>query len=442
MAASGDPPVNLSTPVKALAFVVFIAAIAGATYGVQVYLGDNVVQGAPVGVQPARATLNGTAGHTATYALTLENRGDAQQAFSAQVLGAEGAVLGEVRNVTLAPGASATAFVPVSVPATQAPGDAPLTVVLLDAEGQELRRREGALTLRVLPPASPGFAPGETAVVLYTGRIADSGRVFNTNDPALQNLNFPRTETYRFSPGTFTVETDPRPTVVQGFYEALLGMQPGESRTVTFPPEKGYGNATQEEVIERERTLERRETLELPEAPLSMTSFAEYLNGTEQGTPDQYEVGSFVVSERNGERLRYRVIEKTEEGVTLRLHVEVGETYTIYDFWPNASRVESVNETSATFLTTPTTAEGEPFTFFPYWPDASRVVRMDDDTIVVRHDPTEGLKYTQAQGQFQPPTSYTVVRVTDTEIVVSTPSQNPLAGRALTFDILLLNVQK
>ncbi|MGC9515752.1 FKBP-type peptidyl-prolyl cis-trans isomerase [Methanocrinis sp.] len=39
-------------------------------------------------------------------------------------------------------------------------------------------------------------------------------------------------------------------TVIPGFEEAVLGMKPGETKTITIPPEKGYGPRNEELLIE------------------------------------------------------------------------------------------------------------------------------------------------------------------------------------------------
>lgn len=41
--------------------------------------------------------------------------------------------------------------------------------------------------------------------------------------------------------------------VIPGFEEAVIGLEPGESRTTTFPPEKGYGERREEMVLKVER---------------------------------------------------------------------------------------------------------------------------------------------------------------------------------------------
>lgn len=64
---------------------------------------------------------------------------------------------------------------------------------------------------------------GDTVKVDYTGRSED-GSVFESSVGLV--------------PLVFTIGSD---EVVQGFEEAVLGMQPGEKKTVVVQPEEGFG---------------------------------------------------------------------------------------------------------------------------------------------------------------------------------------------------------
>ncbi len=76
---------------------------------------------------------------------------------------------------------------------------------------------------------------GDTVRVHYTGRL-NSGVPFDSSrgaDPLELELG-----SRRFIPG---------------FEEAIAGMSPGESRTVSIPPEKGYGRYREDKVIQMDR---------------------------------------------------------------------------------------------------------------------------------------------------------------------------------------------
>ena len=81
---------------------------------------------------------------------------------------------------------------------------------------------------------------GDTVKVHYTGRL-DTGVVFDTSEGA--------------DPLQFKIGEG---TLIQGFEEAVVGMSPGESKTVQIPPEKGYGLYREDRVF----TIDRKD---LPE---------------------------------------------------------------------------------------------------------------------------------------------------------------------------------
>lgn len=73
---------------------------------------------------------------------------------------------------------------------------------------------------------------GDTIAVDYTGKHED-GKVFDTSEGK--------------APLTFTVGTG---MLIKGFDTAVIGMKKGESKTVTIPPEEGYGPRNEEAFVE------------------------------------------------------------------------------------------------------------------------------------------------------------------------------------------------
>jgi FKBP-type peptidyl-prolyl cis-trans isomerase 2 len=80
-----------------------------------------------------------------------------------------------------------------------------------------------------------GAKKGDSVRVFYTGRLED-GAVFDTSEG--------------HEPLAFTIGGK---EVIRGFEQAVVGMQPGESKTTTLPPEKAYGPHRPEKVAEVER---------------------------------------------------------------------------------------------------------------------------------------------------------------------------------------------
>ncbi|HDH96842.1 MAG TPA: peptidylprolyl isomerase [Proteobacteria bacterium] len=76
---------------------------------------------------------------------------------------------------------------------------------------------------------------GDTVRVHYTGKLED-GTVFDSS--------------VEREPLEFTIGEG---QIIPGFEQAVIGMQPGEKKTVDVPPEKAYGPHREELVLEVER---------------------------------------------------------------------------------------------------------------------------------------------------------------------------------------------
>ena len=72
---------------------------------------------------------------------------------------------------------------------------------------------------------------GDTVRVQYSGKL-DTGVLFDSSDGS---------DPLEFELGSGRL--------IQGFEEAVIGMSPGESKTVQIPPEKGYGRYREDRVI-------------------------------------------------------------------------------------------------------------------------------------------------------------------------------------------------
>src|SRR3989344_5723360 len=79
---------------------------------------------------------------------------------------------------------------------------------------------------------------GDTVTVHYTGRLTN-GTVF---DSSLE----------RGTPFTFTLGAD---QVIKGWDQGILGMEVGEKKTLTVPPDLGYGASAYPPVIPPNATL-------------------------------------------------------------------------------------------------------------------------------------------------------------------------------------------
>ncbi|MFW5984212.1 MAG: FKBP-type peptidyl-prolyl cis-trans isomerase [Halobacteria archaeon] len=102
---------------------------------------------------------------------------------------------------------------------------------------------------------------GDTVKVEYVGKHED-GDVFDSSreDVAVEaEIAHPNRE---YEPLEFEVGAG---EVVQGFDEGVVGMEEGETDEITVPPEKGYGERSEENVVEYDRDEFRESLGEEPE---------------------------------------------------------------------------------------------------------------------------------------------------------------------------------
>jgi len=76
---------------------------------------------------------------------------------------------------------------------------------------------------------------GDRVTVHYTGKFED-GKIFDTSIDG--------------QPMSFEIGNG---QVIEGFNDALIGMEKGESKTVTIPPDKAYGDYKKDLVIKIEK---------------------------------------------------------------------------------------------------------------------------------------------------------------------------------------------
>lgn len=397
----------------------------------------------------ARTPVNTTPGHNVTFVVSIgaltnaagEAAGDAAAQVAVILEGSGSEIRGAAPAQLRIDGRTAV-LIPLHVPADAPPGNVTLSLTLRSLEdGILLHSTADAGTLRVLDPerAVRTFQRDSVAQVLYTGRFADTGEVFNSNDPTLLGSGeFSRSADYRASSGVLGVQEG---AVITGFYEGMLGMAPSESRRITIPAEQAYGPAWIEDTQARAVALERNYTLPLRDEEVTRDAFDAFLVESGQSNGTAPAAGDTFHLEQGGNRWTYVIESIDNDTVHYHLRLEVGEAYTLYPFAPNASVVTSVNATAALLRTTPTTELEEAFTYHAHWPGMSRVESVNETTLLVRHDPPEGFEYSLGPGGTVRSAAdvHRVKSVDDEVIVIERGNGHPLAGRDLVFDVLLLD---
>lgn len=94
------------------------------------------------------------------------------------------------------------------------------------------------------------IATGDSVTVAYTGRMED-GSVFDTTRESIaEDAGLASQQPEReFEP--ITVELGAG-RIIEGFEEALVGMEAGDETTVNIPAEKAYGERTEDRIAEYE----------------------------------------------------------------------------------------------------------------------------------------------------------------------------------------------
>jgi peptidylprolyl isomerase len=98
-----------------------------------------------------------------------------------------------------------------------------------------------------------GIEPGDQATIEYTGRLADEdGTVFDTSrERVAEDAGLAEAQPDReFEP--ITVEPGAG-QLIEGFEEGLMGLEEGDTETITVPPEKGYGERSDDRIMEEDR---------------------------------------------------------------------------------------------------------------------------------------------------------------------------------------------
>ncbi|MFC7046733.1 peptidylprolyl isomerase [Halobacteriaceae archaeon GCM10025711] len=94
-----------------------------------------------------------------------------------------------------------------------------------------------------------GISTGDTVTLDYVGRL-DDGTVFDTSrEDVAEEADLETHPDREFEPLTVEIGAG---EIIEGLEEGLQGMEVGDTDTVTIPPEKAYGEPSDERVAEYE----------------------------------------------------------------------------------------------------------------------------------------------------------------------------------------------
>jgi len=257
---------------------------------------------------------------------------------------------------------------------------------------------------------------GDNVTMDYTGKLLD-GEVFDTSDSEIA-IGAGLYEPGRpYEPLVFTVGSG---GVIEGMDSGVLGMKEGESKTLTIPPEKAYGQVDPARIqviplIDEtpiEQTFPR--ITEMPASQFN-TSF-----GTE------YEVGDTV--QLPGSTINLTIVEMGDI-VNLSFALDVGESFTSADL-PWNETVVAVNSTDITIRHQVEVGDVHNFQGTPW---NTTVIDITDTNMTIQHNP---IPDTTVQ------TAYGSIHVHFDETGITLDQNSFLAGKTLVFDIEILSIEK
>jgi len=272
---------------------------------------------------------------------------------------------------------------------------------------------------------------GDNISVDYIGSL-DNGKVFDTSIEKVANENNLSPRVGGYKPLKFTVG---KGGVIQGFDEGVIGMKVGETRTLTIPPEKGYG-PTRTELIHVfpivqviPETTEMPQEIEIPVSQFERVIGPGHKAGETVGIPDTNINLTILNITASNDSLSSKIKNGDTSIVSLSYKLKVGDT-----IWSKGApwnetviKIDNKNITLRANVSTNAIVQlqGAPWN--------STVVSMDNVNITLRHNPIPDTIVPSMFGQ-------TKVSFNETSIIMD---QNPeLAGKTLIFKVTLVSIDK
>ncbi|MDF1557634.1 MAG: FKBP-type peptidyl-prolyl cis-trans isomerase [ANME-2 cluster archaeon] len=262
----------------------------------------------------------------------------------------------------------------------------------------------------------PVVEVGDIVSIEYTGKFLD-GEVFDTSDPeiAIGAGLYEPGRPYR--PLVFTVGSG---MMIEGMDIGVLGMHEGESRTLTIPPEKAYGQADPAAI----QVIPLIDDYPLEEMFPSVTEMSGIQFTMSFGS--DYEVGDSV--QLPGSTINLTII-NMDDTVNLSIALDVGDSFTSEDRPWN----ETVVAANSTYITIRHQVEvGDVYTLQGA-PWNSTIIDVTDTNMTVRHNP---IPDTTVQ------TAYGPIQIHFNEDGITLDQNSFLAGKTLVFDVEIVSIEK
>jgi peptidylprolyl isomerase len=267
---------------------------------------------------------------------------------------------------------------------------------------------------------------GDTVQVDYTGKLPD-GTVFDTSDPEVAKSAGLYQEGRPYQPLPVVMGAQ---SVIKGFEDGLLGMEEGESKTLTIAPEDGYGptDPTKIDVVPQLDDIPATQTFEFErEINVSAVQF-NMTFGTD------YEVGDIVPIPDSPINITILEIGET---VKFSYNMEVGDRLEGGEtMW-----VDEIIEVNSTHIVMRHDVEVGDIIQFPDKPWNSTVLEVTESNITLQHNPIlDTTAYMPKQTMYGLQKVPVQVHFDETDIIED--SNHFLAGKTLTFEVEVIAIEK
>jgi FKBP-type peptidyl-prolyl cis-trans isomerase 2 len=260
---------------------------------------------------------------------------------------------------------------------------------------------------------------GDTISVNYTGSLQD-GKVFDTNIESVakqHDIIKPEYVPLKFKVG--------EPGMIKGFDEGVVGMKVGETKTLTIPPEKGYG-PVKPELINTYNIIENVSARENTFPRVFNISLEQF--ETEYG-PGHNKSDTIVYPGTNINLTILNISSIVSLSYNLKADYQIFSQNSPWNL-----TVVKINETNVTIK--PSVKINDTVRFpldqFQKTPWTSTVIGLTDDNITLRHN---AIPETKVQSTFGTIT----VRFNETSLIID--QNNDLAGKTLTFNVTLVSIE-
>lgn len=255
---------------------------------------------------------------------------------------------------------------------------------------------------------------GDNVSVDYVGSFQD-GKVFDTSIESVAKENQLYDPDRKYAPLPFIVGNM---EVIKGMDEGVIGMKVGDSKTLTIPPEKGYG-MTNPELIRSYPVIQVFPTVfpRIIEVPI---------NEFESGFGKEHKKGDIITTNSN---INLTILNITSN-VSLSYNFKIGEEIPT----PGAPWNETVVKIDDKNVTIAYSVKKGQIIQFGNVPWSTTVLDVNSQNMTLKHN---AIPDTQIQTMFGAPFK---VHFNETSIIMD--QNHEMAGKTLVFNITLKSINK